>query len=473
MHKSKLIFRFILSAAIATSVQLTLRSNYAVAQDASFNPTVEYEQQNDTSEDVNFAITGIGIGVIAGLLFFGFYQKHRQCRLYSTAKIDRFREEFLCGSLADYYLSNSQANASPTNSRQSLATPSQEKIPTSPTFEESLVKPNLIAKVTPDAVSNSLSDSYQKLIAEIVTTILKDEICSQEYIYHQLVENVSNGNGETFERCLSDCLNSTQSELKKVTIYPDLFQRETPELKKARLNLTLKALQSIQSEWERVQKKRNQAAVTAAVQQILTASKTSRFSVLLQIIDPNQNQIFSQSQLQQLAQKLKQAVSADENLHLKEIQQLAIALANSVESYQQLEGSVVSWIYDPTANPLELTLLTSFQLNPAQGQLISGINTYLELSSQQEVVFQEQLATIEPKQQEKVIQIVNSWMQQAQKQGELKLLMRLLNRRLGEISPQIKSRIANLSTPDLENLAEALLYFSCVGDLEAWFENIS
>jgi predicted transposase YdaD len=116
--------------------------------------------------------------------------------------------------------------------------------------------------------------------------------------------------------------------------------------------------------------------------------------------------------------------------------------------------------------------------NAAQVQLISGfIDTYLELNSQEEVVFQEQLVTIEPKQQEEVMQIVTSWMrqglEQGEKQGELKLLMRLLNRRLGEISPQLKGRIENLSTPELENLGEALLDFSSVADLEAWFENIS
>ncbi|RCJ24943.1 hypothetical protein A6S26_17205 [Nostoc sp. ATCC 43529] len=79
------------------------------------------------------------------------------------------------------------------------------------------------------------------------------------------------------------------------------------------------------------------------------------------------------------------------------------------------------------------------------------------------------------------MQIVTSWMrqgleqglEQGQKQGELKLLMRLLNRRLGEISPQMKGRIENLSTPELENLGEALLDFSSVADLEAWFENLS
>ncbi len=128
----------------------------------------------------------------------------------------------------------------------------------------------------------------------------------------------------------------------------------------------------------------------------------------------------------------------------------------------------------PQVKLTSLQLLTSLRLNPAQVQLISGfIDTYLELNSQEEVVFQEQLATIEPREQEEVMQIVTSWMRQGEKQGELKLLMRLLNRRLGEISPQLKGRIENLSTSDIENLGEALLDFSSVADLEAWFENFS
>ncbi|MFN6534803.1 MAG: tetratricopeptide repeat protein [Nostoc sp. EkiNYC01] len=366
MWKSKLIFRFILSAAaIATSVELSLRSDYAVAQSASANPTVELGQRNDTSEVAKFAITGIGIGTIAGLLIYGFWhQKRRKSKLNSAAKAYRFREEFVCGSLADYYLSKSQ------NSPRSLTTPTEEKKPAPPISEESLVTPssscqtdNLVAEPTADAAPNSLSDSYQKLIEEIVTTALKGQICSKEYIYRQLVENVSAGNGEIFERCLSDRFNSTQSELNKAINSPSLFQRETPELKKARLNRTLKALQSIQGEWERVQKqKRNQAAVITAVEKIITASEASRFSVLLQIIDPNQNQVFSQNQLQQLAQELKKAVSADEDVHRKqEIEQLAIAITSGVESYQQLESSLVSWIYEPTATPLGLTQSRSRQ----------------------------------------------------------------------------------------------------------------
>ncbi|MFW9260136.1 hypothetical protein [Nostoc sp. CALU 546] len=269
MWKSKLIFRFILSvAAIATSVQLSSGSDYAIAESASSKPTVESGQQNQALEDAKVALTGVGIGAIAGLLISGlWYQKRRYRKIQSRAKINRFREEFLCGSLADYYLSNSKANSSPTNSRKTLPTPTKEE---SPSSEETFVTPtkeeisdpstseinNLAAEPTPDALSDSLSDCYHKLIEEIVNTVLNGQISSKEYIYCQLIENVSSGNGEIFERCLSDRLHSTQSELHKVINSPSLFQKEPPELKKARLNRTVKALESIQEEWERVQKEK-------------------------------------------------------------------------------------------------------------------------------------------------------------------------------------------------------------------------
>ncbi|HEY9728191.1 MAG TPA: DUF4351 domain-containing protein, partial [Chroococcales cyanobacterium] len=46
--------------------------------------------------------------------------------------------------------------------------------------------------------------------------------------------------------------------------------------------------------------------------------------------------------------------------------------------------------------------------------------------------------------------------------------MRLLTRRLGEVTPQVQERIQNLSIAQLENLGEALLDFTNVTDLEAW-----
>ncbi|MBN3896465.1 MAG: DUF4351 domain-containing protein [Nostoc sp. NOS(2021)] len=125
----------------------------------------------------------------------------------------------------------------------------------------------------------------------------------------------------------------------------------------------------------------------------------------------------------------------------------------------------------PTVKLMSLQLLANLGLNPAQIQLISGfIDTYLDLNAQEEIMFQEQLASIEPKQEEKVMQIVTSWMRQGIQQGELKMILRLLNRRIGEVNPQLQERIQTLSTAELENLGEALLDFTTAADLEAWFE---
>jgi hypothetical protein len=57
-------------------------------------------------------------------------------------------------------------------------------------------------------------------------------------------------------------------------------------------------------------------------------------------------------------------------------------------------------------------------LNPAQIQLISGlIDTYLKLNTEEKALFEEQLARIEPRQQQEVMQIVTSWMEEGIQQG--------------------------------------------------------
>lgn len=63
--------------------------------------------------------------------------------------------------------------------------------------------------------------------------------------------------------------------------------------------------------------------------------------------------------------------------------------------------------------------------------------------------------------------------QEGNKQGEQRLIIRLLNRRIGEIDALLIERIKGLSIEQLENLGEALLDFSTVADLEAWFNQQS
>ena len=93
------------------------------------------------------------------------------------------------------------------------------------------------------------------------------------------------------------------------------------------------------------------------------------------------------------------------------------------------------------------------------------------MNSEEEAVFQEPLARIEPSQEEEVMEIVTSWMregiQRRQQQEALSLVMRLLTRRFGSLTLQLQEQIQSLPVVELENLGEALLDFSTITDLES------
>jgi predicted transposase/invertase (TIGR01784 family) len=62
----------------------------------------------------------------------------------------------------------------------------------------------------------------------------------------------------------------------------------------------------------------------------------------------------------------------------------------------------------------------------------------------------------------------------AEGKGEatLNLVMRLLTKRFGELSSEIRDSIAALPLPVMENLSEALLDFTSVNDLEVWLSEV-
>jgi len=126
-----------------------------------------------------------------------------------------------------------------------------------------------------------------------------------------------------------------------------------------------------------------------------------------------------------------------------------------------------------------LRLLATLRLDPARMQMISGfVDTYLRLNAQEEGIFQEELATIRPSERERVVQIVTSWMEEGIEQGlqqgakneALALVMRLVARRLGTISPDVQTRISHLSVIALEDLVEAFFDFSTPLDLTNWLD---
>ena len=63
--------------------------------------------------------------------------------------------------------------------------------------------------------------------------------------------------------------------------------------------------------------------------------------------------------------------------------------------------------------------------------------------------------------------------QEGRKEGEQRVIIRFLNRRVGEIDSSLIERINGLSIEQLESLGEALLDFNSVADLEAWLNQQS
>jgi hypothetical protein len=69
---------------------------------------------------------------------------------------------------------------------------------------------------------------------------------------------------------------------------------------------------------------------------------------------------------------------------------------------------------------------------------------------------------------EHIAEITQQSIQQGRTSEGRALVLKLLNRKLGNLSPELNTRVSDLSLERLEALGEALLDFEGVGDLEQW-----
>ncbi|HLP88679.1 MAG TPA: DUF4351 domain-containing protein, partial [Nostocaceae cyanobacterium] len=108
-------------------------------------------------------------------------------------------------------------------------------------------------------------------------------------------------------------------------------------------------------------------------------------------------------------------------------------------------------------------------------ELISGfIDTYLRLNAAEEQQLERELKQANLVEEEKVMQIVTSWMEkgieQGITQGELRIIKKQLKRRFINIEPSLEKRIDSLSSEKLENLSEAIFDLQSLEDLIKWLD---
>jgi tetratricopeptide (TPR) repeat protein len=190
----------------------------------------------------------------------------------------------------------------------------------------------------------SLRDRYLLLIDDIVKMTLKGEIRAKEQVYQLLVDGVSGGTGEIFERCLDDRLTEAQHQV----------DTQSDELKQSKAGRGLRAMKTIQGEWLRWQEK-NQAtdALDAAVRQIVGAiDQGDPLHVFLTVTDPNRPKPLNLAQWQQLAKKLQQQADSTLGETAEQARQMAQGIVRGLAGWSRLENHLVSWIYDQSRSQL-------------------------------------------------------------------------------------------------------------------------
>ena len=192
--------------------------------------------------------------------------------------------------------------------------------------------------------SISWQERYINLIDHIIEITLQGKIRSKEQVYQMLVKEIISGTGEIFERCFDERFQTIKNQV----------DTETDELKQAKANRRLRALKTIQGEWEKWEKQnQTQEAIATSVRQIINTESRERLTSLLNAIDPNQKQPLTLNQLQKLGQTLQnqQIQATDPDLE-KDLQQFTTGITKGLEAWQRLQPYLVSWIYDQSRGQL-------------------------------------------------------------------------------------------------------------------------
>ncbi len=100
------------------------------------------------------------------------------------------------------------------------------------------------------------------------------------------------------------------------------------------------------------------------------------------------------------------------------------------------------------------------------------VDSYLQLSPVEITRFDREFAKLGEPEQEAAMELMTSWerkgLEQGLHDGKQELILRQINRRLGQTSASLTSRLGALTPAQLDDLGEALLGFNNTDDLDSW-----
>jgi tetratricopeptide (TPR) repeat protein len=186
---------------------------------------------------------------------------------------------------------------------------------------------------SPQPLMSDLQTRYDQLIDRIVERTLKGEIRAAVQVYEMLVEDLEPGTEAMFSEILTDRHTLTAAQA-----------ADANNPKQARATRTLRALNTIQTEWARYQTdNQGRSAIASAVYEITTAG-ADRLVAFLGAVDPNCETPLNTDQLRQLAAALQQSLSDAETK--QELAQLAAGITSGVAAWEALREHLVGWMYE-------------------------------------------------------------------------------------------------------------------------------
>jgi predicted transposase/invertase (TIGR01784 family) len=161
----------------------------------------------------------------------------------------------------------------------------------------------------------------------------------------------------------------------------------------------------------------------------------------------------------------------------QELEMVFVELPKFHKELDTLESLTEKWIYfiKNTSNldavPEVMRIVPEIQKAFAIANEANLSPEELEDLEKREMFIEDQRGAIIKGIQEGIQQGIQEGIQQGIQEGQQALIMRLLERRVGEIVPEILNRISQLSSEELENLGVALFDFTSASDLMAWLQS--
>jgi hypothetical protein len=124
-----------------------------------------------------------------------------------------------------------------------------------------------------------------------------------------------------------------------------------------------------------------------------------------------------------------------------------------------------------------LRLLAGAPLSGAQRRLIGQcVDIYLPLNAREEQALAAEVARLPGAAKEVVMELITSWerkgraegLREGLREGQRLVVERMLTRRFGALPSGMRARLATLTADELTALADALLDFTSLAEVEAW-----